>query len=162
MKVKPKLWLMCGIPGSGKSYFAKNTLITDSSWAYISRDEIRFELLEDSDEYFAKESQVFIEFANEINYCLSSGIYNNVIADATHLNFNSRMKLLRSLLAHGIMEDIDIIPVVMQTPYLTCIERNSSREGRKHVPEDVIKNMHKSFSHPKNDNFNYTAILEVF
>ena len=38
------LWIMVGIPGSGKSYFAKNILMTDDSWQYISRDEVRFSM----------------------------------------------------------------------------------------------------------------------
>lgn len=156
MKIKPKLWLMVGVPGSGKSYFALNTLISDSSWAYVSRDMIRFEKLKETDKYFDKENDVFKEFVEEINYCLTCGVYNNVIADATHLNFNSRMKLINKL-----VKDIDIIPVVMCTSTMTCMNRNANRNGRSKVPENAIQSMQKSFKHPKYDNFNYTAIMEV-
>ena len=47
------LWIMVGIPGSGKSYFAKNILMTDDSWQYISRDEVRFSIIKDDEEYFS-------------------------------------------------------------------------------------------------------------
>ena len=49
------LWLMCGAPGSGKSWFAKNILKTDDTWQYISRDEIRFSLIKEGEDYFGKE-----------------------------------------------------------------------------------------------------------
>ena len=48
------LWLMCGAPGSGKSYFAKNILINDDHWFYVSRDEIRFRIIKNDEEYFSR------------------------------------------------------------------------------------------------------------
>ena len=53
------LWIMVGIPGSGKSYFAKNILMTDDSWQYISRDEVRFSMVKENEPYFSKEYNVF-------------------------------------------------------------------------------------------------------
>ena len=43
---KPIVFVMCGIPGSGKSYYAKNTLM-NNIWrhrVYISSDDIREEI----------------------------------------------------------------------------------------------------------------------
>lgn len=54
------LYVMIGIPGSGKSTWAKaNKKEKD---IYVSRDEVRFSLLQDGDEYFSKEKEVLKEF----------------------------------------------------------------------------------------------------
>ena len=84
------LYMMVGIPGSGKSTFAKTL-----KGKYVSRDEVRFKLLQDEDDYFAKEKEVFQKFIYEIEEGLSKG--NDVIVDATHLNKGSRYKLFSSI-----------------------------------------------------------------
>ena len=50
---------MVGPPAAGKSYFAKNHLVKDDTWAYVSRDEIRFSIITEEDKYFSKEKEVF-------------------------------------------------------------------------------------------------------
>ena len=52
-------------------------------------------MLKDEDSYFSKEKEVFKEFCKQIDIALQS--YDNVIADATHLNFASRNKTLRNI-----------------------------------------------------------------
>ena len=51
------LYLMMGIPGSGKSTYAKQFALRNKI-QYISRDEIRFSLLQPTDGYFDKENEV--------------------------------------------------------------------------------------------------------
>ena len=138
-----KLFLMMGAPGSGKSYWARNHMnIKDK---YISRDEIRFAFLKDGDEYFSKETEVFNEFIAEINHYLT--IYDRVFADATHLNFASRNKTISRINVQ--VDEINV--VFLDTPLDICIERNAKREGRKFVPETVIKNMYKSIRLPEKE-----------
>lgn len=99
-------------------------------------------MLEDEDDYFAKEKQVFKEFCKQIDTALQS--YDKVIADATHLNFASRNKTLRN-----IKSKIDEINVIfIDTPLKIALERNAKRTGRKLVPEEVIKNMYNSLMLP--------------
>ena len=59
------LYLLMGIQGAGKTTYAKKMI--DNNTVHISRDEIRFKLIEPNEEYFAKEAQVFKTFMNEIN-----------------------------------------------------------------------------------------------
>ena len=47
------LVLMCGAPGSGKTTIAKKLMCNND--LYISRDEIRYSMISDEDEYFSKE-----------------------------------------------------------------------------------------------------------
>lgn len=154
--MKKILYMMCGAPASGKTYFAKHTLIKDNSWAYISRDEVRFSIISDNDEYFSKEKQVFRAFTNEINKNLQDDNITYVIADATHLNWASRLKLMKA-----ITEPVDIIPVVIKTDYKTVCEQNNKRTGRAHLPEDALRNMFKRFTDPCDDLYHYPAIMYV-
>lgn len=99
-------------------------------------------MLENGDNYFAKEKQVFKEFCKQVDNALQS--YNNVIADATHLNSASRNKILKS-----IKNKIDEINVIfIDTPLDIALERNAKRTGRELVPEEVIKNMYNSLVLP--------------
>lgn len=154
------LWLMCGVPGSGKSWFAKNKLMKDYGWDYISRDEVRFSIIKDDEEYFSHETEVFNEFINKIAIALDWG-HDNVIADATHLNWGSRRKLLQALEKNCVMEDVDVIPVVIEAKLEDILERNALRDGRARVPEETIRRMRASMSDPEKDPYKYTAIMRV-
>ena len=142
------LYILSGLPGSGKSTFAKKVLMQDKSKVYVSRDEIRFSMLDDSDAYFKNEKKVFDEFTLRIAEGLFQG--HDVIADATHLNMSSRNKLINALLAfHAPFGKIFLI--IMDTPLETCIDRQSMRDGREKVPQNVIENMAK--------NQNYASLI---
>ena len=138
-----KLYLMAGAPGSGKTYWAIHHLTENDK--YISRDEIRFSMLEDKDDYFARENEVFDEFIKQINNSLM--IYDNVFADATHLNFASRNKTISRIYVP--VDEINV--VFLDTSLNTCIKRNVQRTGRKFVPETVIKNMYRSIKFPEKE-----------
>ena len=135
------LYILSGLPGSGKSTFAKKVLMQDKSKVYVSRDEIRFSMLDDNDAYFKNEKKVFETFTFRIAEGLFEG--HDVIADATHLNMSSRNKLIKALLAlHAPWNNIFLI--IMDTPIEICIDRQSERDGREKVPQNVIENMAKS------------------
>ena len=140
------LYIMVGAPGSGKSYFAKKYLSAGKSHiVYISRDEVRYSMINEKDAYFH----------------ISIGA-DAVIADATHLNWNSRRKLLNALnLLNETNNNLAIIPVVLKPNINIVLERNNTREGRANVPDDIVKRMWNNQTSPKTDPFNYTAIMEV-
>ena len=155
------LWLMCGVPGSGKSYFVKHTLMPAENafgWAYISRDEIRYSLVSEREPYFSKEDEVFNTFIKRINEALERSCFDNIVVDATHLNTASRMKVLNRLNLDG----VKVVAMDMNTPLEVCIERNNTRSGRECVPESVIRKMYKSRTNPLSDPFKYEEVLEVF
>lgn len=137
-----KLVLMIGIPGSGKSTYAKRRFMGKEN-AYISRDEIRFSMVKEDEEYFSKEKEVFNEYVKQVDEALC-GNYRYVIADATHLNKASRDKLLNRLTN----KPKQIVVIYMDTPLMLAIMRNNEREGRAVVPEKVIRNMYDSIQLP--------------
>lgn len=135
------LVLMMGVPGSGKSTWIQNNLTDKDVW--VSRDAIRYNLLEEDDDYFAKENEVIELFINNINNMLNKN-FRYVYADATHLHPKGRAQLLNNL---KIKPDA-IYTVYIDTPLNITLERNAQREGRARVPDDVIRRMYRSVSLP--------------
>lgn len=139
---KNKLYVMAGCPGSGKSTYAKSHF---PDALYVSRDEIRFSMVSEDEEYFSKEDEVFQAFIDKINEGLRQSL--DVVADATHLNNVSRYKLLYSLDLNRNKTELEI--VYLHPPLEVCIERNEKRKGtRSYVPVDVLKKMYYSFKAP--------------
>lgn len=150
------LYLMCGVPGSGKSTWVKNQLNKYPYSVHISRDEIRFSIVKENEDYFSQEKLVFQEFIRYIKEAFL--LYDNVFVDATHLNETSRNKVLNQL----DLTDIDIIPVNFEVPLETCLNRNLLREGRSIVPDTVIRNMYKSFRPATvNEKYNYKEVWSI-
>lgn len=153
MQKKKNLIMMCGAPGLGKSTWIQNHLNTfGSSYKIVSRDNIRFSLVSKDEDYFSHEDEVWNIFISQIK----EGLKENdiVIADATHLNFWSRKKLLNAIGKKN-LEDIEIIIIVMRGSVQKALNQNENRKGtRSYVPEAVIRNMYKNFSMPhKNEGF---------
>lgn len=143
-----KLYILCGPSGSGKSTWALDFIDKHNEVWYVSRDDIRLDLLSDGEDYFSHEKEVFKRFVGVLYTLLSDG--QDVIADATHLNMFSRCKLIQAIDMRGYKE-YEIIYVVFNTDADTCVSRNSNRTGRRNVPETVIRNMCRDFRMPTMD-----------
>ena len=154
MKQK-NLWILCGIPGAGKSTWAKNK-IAESGGFYISRDEVRFSLLGDNEDYFAHEVEVFDNFVYQIQEALNKG--GDVYADATHVNWSSRRKLIERLCLEG----VNVGAVLFKTTWSICVERNSQREGRARVPDEATRRMDHFLTHPSKDPYKYAMLMNVY
>ena len=138
------LFLMCGIPGAGKSTFLKSH-IKKKNTAIISRDLIRFSIVKPDEEYFSHEDEVVKIFWEQINKALTEG--KDVFVDQTSLTPKSRKWLLQHVAGYKhanvvwIDEDLE-----------TCLERNNKRRGtRAYVPEDTIRRMYDQFVEPSLD-----------
>jgi len=157
-----KAYMMIGVPGSGKSTYAKNLIkyVNDidkkQNIVCISRDEIRFSLLKEEDAYFSKENQVYKIFIQKIRENLKAG--NDVIIDATHMTWGSRHKMFKNL---ANIENLKIIGIWMNIPFSKCYKNNNKREGLAKVPEDTLKNMIKHFEKPEIKE-GFTEIWEIW
>lgn len=142
MNVK-NLWLTVAAPGAGKTtYLTKNAIFGS---VIVSRDVIRFNILEPGDDYFSKENEVFDKYVASIQNAFNHT--DNVYADATHLTEKSRNKLLDRL----DLTNVKVHALYFLTSLDTCIERNSRRSGRAQVPESVIRRMYFQITDPKYD-----------
>ena len=138
------LYLMCGVPGAGKSTFLKNH-IKENNTKVISRDKIRFSIVKPNEDYFSHEDEVLELFWKEINEVLSNN--KNAFVDQTSLTPRARKWLLQHVEGYTyanivwIDEDLE-----------TCLERNEMRRGtRAYVPESIIRRMYNQFIEPSLD-----------
>lgn len=141
-KKRPRVFVMCGIPGSGKSTWLIKQMQPKTD-VCISRDNIRFCLLKEGEDYFAHENDVKEIFYNVIADDTSSSKWENIYIDATHLNPKARNQTL-----WNISEYCSVIAVSFEVPVNVAIERNAKRSGRALVPENVIRNMAASYKIP--------------
>lgn len=151
-----KIVMVAGIPGSGKSTWIKQQIRkSKEECVHISRDEIRFSLLEDNDSYFAREKEVFEKFVNKIQHEINTGHLKTIYIDATHLNKKSRAKVLNRL----DLKDSFFEIVWFDVPLKTCLARNAIRTGRALVPEETIIDMFRSIEPPTEDEAKIIKII---
>ena len=111
---------------------------------------------------FSHEKEVTERFYKTIHELLESGQFDYVIADATHNTPRARADALKEIGAH-LIEGVEIIPVYFNVPVEVCKFRNSLREGRARVPDEVIERMGRQRVKPKirNEAFWYSYVWEV-
>lgn len=135
----PKLMLLCGLPASGKSEYAKKLSLTYNAKIHSS-DELRQELLGN----ISNQSQNELIF-NELNKRIKSDLKQgkSVIADSCNINYKKRMEFLKQL------KDVtcEKLCYLMATPYEECLEYNKNRE--RQVLEYVIERMYKNIYIPQ-------------
>ena len=136
------LAMLVGIPGSGKSTYAKKVVEMNPTWGYVSRDAVRYEYVSDQAHYFDHEDEVFKEFCKRVEKYLRAG--RTVIADATFINKKSREWFIQNLE----VQPENCYAIVIDTPFEICMERNAAREGITRVPDQSMYNMKHRYSAP--------------
>lgn len=167
MSKQPKLFMLIGLPGSGKSTFARNKVkfyddCNKTRLEIVSSDDIREELY--GTRSCQKDPARVFEIVHErIINSLEQGW--DVIFDATNITRKNRASLLKKIPAYT-----EKFAQICWAPISTCIERDLKREFS--VKADVIWKMAYKFQMPFYDegfdhicisypeNFNYKAYIE--
>lgn len=131
--------MLCGIPYSGKSSYARD--MEDKGYSVFSSDAIRGKLYGDESTQ-GDPKEVFDLLHGLIKDSLKNG--NNTIYDATNINWKRRKAFLKELSDAKI--ECNKICILFATPLSECISRIYMRD--RVVPEDVICRMYKNFSFP--------------
>lgn len=137
---KGKLVLLCGIPGSGKSTFAK-IYEPLKHHVVLSSDDIRKELWGDESEQSGNH-EVFKLLYKRMYYAICNGI--TVVFDATNISVKLRKKAIKSCPKDTERWAVYFVPNVEKAK-----ENNSKRE--RVVPEYVIERMARKFVAPTHD-----------
>ena len=135
----PKLIMLIGVSGSGKSTFAKQLKDAWEIDLIISSDALRAELFGDENDQ-NHNNELFNELHNRIREALKEG--KRVCYDATNLSSKRRMGFLKNL------SDLDIVKecIVLIASFDLCAFSQLNRE--RQVPVDVIKKQIKQFKCP--------------
>lgn len=131
---KNKLFLLIGIPGSGKSTYARRIKMSNPKTIIVSTDNIRKELT--GSYHFSIESNK--EVFNIVRKRILESVISNldVIYDATNITSDSRENIISIAKDNNIF----VVAVVFDVPLETCLLRNKNRVYKR-VPEDVIRRM---------------------
>lgn len=135
----PKLIMMIGLPGSGKSTYAKEIAEKENA-VIISSDNMREELygdINDKEHNF----ELFIELHKRVKDNLKND--TNVVIDSTNISYKKRKIFLNELKRVNCYKECYFVA----TPYEKCLEQNSIRNRK--VPEYVIKRMYKTIYIPQ-------------
>lgn len=138
-------YILCGMPGAGKSTFAKKNL---PNAVLISRDICRVELgfTESVDKKFVgtreQESQVTILETQKIKDAIETG--KDIVLD----NINGGPYLQKTVdIVKSFNPNIKIFGCNIVTPLEKCIER---RNGQ--ISEEVMRNIHSKFHYIEKNN----------
>lgn len=133
--------ILTGIPGSGKSSWAKDFAKRSKDfYAYVSSDEMRG-MLTGNEGDISKDGVIWGVLYKTLDVLLTKNV--NIIFDATSYNKKARRKLF------NIVEKFDytVEAMVFDTPLEVCLRRNQERTRK--VPENVIQYMYDMFEYPE-------------
>ena len=138
---RPKLILLVGIPGSGKTTYAKNYIEQNSDTIHLSSDAIRKELYGD-EAIQGNPGDVFALMQKRAVEALNEGY--DVIYDATNIARRDRASIISICPKFAKIE-----AHIIWAPIETCIERDATRD--RTVGKAVIDKMLKRFQAPYYD-----------
>lgn len=139
------LYLTVGLPGSGKSTYAKN-FISGKDIEYLSSDELRA-VFGKSEEDQTVTPLVFGHIKRKVDEYLKNG--KNVMVDATSINRRDRSDYIKTAKKY----DTKVVALVFKMSRQGLIDRNKKRgdAGGRVVPDWVIDKMLAKYEEPSND-----------
>lgn len=140
-----KIIILKGLPGSGKSTWAKEFVRTNADWKRVNKDDLRA-MMDDSKWSGKREQYILATRDLLINRFLLDGY--NVIVDDTNLNPKHEehiKEMAKTITESGTPCEVEV--KFFDTPIGECIKRDLSRP--KSVGEAVIRKMHNDYLKPK-------------
>lgn len=148
----PKLILTVGIPGTGKSTWAKNFVLENDNYLRVSRDDYRRMLFNVQMGEYEQENLITKIVNSTVRTSLTSGV--NVIIDQT----NVKRKYIEALIQEfNDIADIEFKTFGFDVNLQELHERNQNRLITERVPKEVIDNMYNSLKFLKN-NYEFESI----
>ena len=136
------LYITVGLPGSGKSTYAKE-FIKGKEIEYLSSDELRA-VYGKSEEDQTCTNQVFGHIKRKVDEFLKDG--KNVLVDATSVNRKERSDYIKTAKKHG----AKVVAIVFKMDRQGLIDRNKKRgeQGGRVVPTNIIDRMLSKYEDP--------------
>ena len=140
------LFLTVGLPGSGKSTYAKRFIANHAEpIAYLSSDELRAKFGTGEEDQTVT-PQVFGHIKQEVDSLLKSN--KNVLVDATNVNRRDRKDSIDTAKKYGAR----VVAIIFNMDRAELIARNVQRglQGGRVVPDWVIDKMLNKYEAPSN------------
>lgn len=134
------LYIMIGIPGSGKSTYA-NKFAKEINCSVHSSDNIRKELL-GTQKDLSNDKEVWRVLKERMRTDLLNG--KDCIVDATNISRKKRRTYL------DFIKDVDCtkVAILMKTSFDESVERNNKRPSEQFVPFRAICNIQRAYQEP--------------
>lgn len=148
MNKKPKLYMLIGVPGSGKSTWVKNQEFWMSDCIYISTDkyveEYAYSVGKTYSEVFEEYMPIaVVRMADAVNAACDAG--KNIIWDQTSTTIATRAKKFRML------PEYYAIAVVFRIPKHEELQKRLANRPGKVIPSDVLQSMIDGWEEPTED-----------
>lgn len=153
MKI-PEIKITIGVPGSGKSTFAKYWLRTEPNWMRVNRDDYRAMHFSKDNMSWEDENKLSVMIEGAITFAIDKGI--NVLIDNTHC----KAEFLHSIIdnfsnkAHISFKTFDVPLDVLKK---RCQDRYE--QTGKYIPVKVIEKYFNDFERLK-ENFDFSPITK--
>lgn len=132
-----KLYVLVGVPGSGKSTWVHNQKWVDEC-VYVSTDEFVEDYAKECNLTYSEVFQDYMPRAVELmieRVLWAKALGKDIIWDQTSTTIKTRAKKLRML------PDYYAIAVVFKTPQAAELERRLTSRPGKIIPQDVVDSM---------------------
>lgn len=130
-------YLLCGPPGSGKSYTAKEYERQDVT--VVSRDAVLAGLQANKQD--TSEDNIWLEVLQKANTALRQG--RHTLIDATFSKPERRKAAVR--MARELNGRVHIVALVMYTSLADCKRQNLLREGEAKIPTHDVERRYYDF-----------------
>jgi tRNA uridine 5-carbamoylmethylation protein Kti12 len=147
-----KVLILKGLPGSGKTTWAKEFCEKNKDWVRVNRDDLRRMRVP---YWVTKQENMITEWERA---CILSALANNlnVIVDAT--NFNEiNLDNLKRVIRLGRTDEVAFETKFFDVSLEDCIKNDLKRENS--VGEKVIRNMYNKYLRPKIEQVVYDSRL---
>lgn len=134
------LFVLMGLPGAGKSSFAKSLLNIKSNINYLSSDELRKQFWEYKDNH----KKIFSIMHEKTLEFLQNG--RDVIYDSTNLERKYRIELYKKVKENNTYTRVII--VFIYNGLEKAIEQSKQRKNREDVNERLIRDMYRTVQVP--------------
>lgn len=137
------LMVMVGLPGSGKSTWARRYTRRYPSWLIVSTDDIRRQLYGDA-AIQGEWRDIWRRVIQQLSggrQAIAQGQASGVIYDATNVRRRHRREFVQTARGYGYAP---VVAVWMDTPLATCLMRNRARS--RQVPAEVIEKMYRQLT----------------
>ena len=162
---KSDMLLVCGLPGSGKSYFAKK-YFAKSGRKRVSRKEIRRSLYEMftfndkwSEEKFDLVDENLVKHIEKKTIEQLFQLGEQLLIDNLSISASSR----EAYVSMAVRNKKTISAIFINTDLATCLKRNRGRAPEDIVAESIISNLVAAIEYPdRREGFKDVLVIDKF